>query len=212
MSHDHLQDGSIIIHRSRTYDVSMGWLIRRSDAAVLQRAGVGPGDRVLDVGTGPGYLALAASQLVVPGGAAVGIDASPEMVERARQRAAHAGAPAEYQVASAAALPFEDGSFDVVVTRLVVHHLSGDVRARALTEMHRVLRPGGRLVIADMASRAATTGHHLVAHLLGNHPEVDDELGRLAWDAGFRDVTTGPLFHGVLIGVAARRDGGLNRE
>ena len=67
MSHVHASDtptggGSIVIHRSRLYDLSFGWAIRRSDEAILRRAGVGDGDRVLDVGTGPGYLALAASR------------------------------------------------------------------------------------------------------------------------------------------------------
>ena len=128
MSHAHPEDSSIVIHRSGFYDFFAGRFVRRSDGAILARAGVGPGDRVLDVGTGPGYLALAASRLVGPEGAAVGIDASPEMIDRARMLAARAGARAEYQVASAESLPFEDGSFDVAVSRLVLHHLPGDLK------------------------------------------------------------------------------------
>ncbi len=72
------------------------------------------------------------------------------------------------------------------------------------------VRPGlevrsGRLLIADMASRAARGGHHLAAHLLGAHPEPDDALERVIWDAGFRAVLCGPLMHGFLTGVSARR-------
>jgi ubiquinone/menaquinone biosynthesis C-methylase UbiE len=204
MSHADSEASSIVIHGSGFYDFVAGRFVRRSDDAILARAGVGPGDRVLDVGTGPGYLALAASLLVGPGGAAVGIDASPEMIDRARMLAARAGARAEYQVASAQSLPFEDGSFDVAVSRLVLHHLPGDLKLQALREVLRVLRPGGRLLVADMASRAATRGHHLVAHILGTHPDPATALERLLWEAGFRQITSGPLMHGMLLGVAAR--------
>lgn len=203
MTHSHRQDGSIVLHRSRAYDLVFGRLIRRSDGPILVRAGVGPGDRVLDVGTGPGYLALAASRLVGPQGDAVGIDASREMVEQARRRAAAAGSSARYEVASAAALPFEDGSFDVVVSRLVLHHLAGDVKTRALDEVFRVLKPSGRLVIADLASPAVQRGHHLTAHVLRRQPKPDEAVERIVWDAGLREVTYGPLLRGLLTGVAA---------
>jgi ubiquinone/menaquinone biosynthesis C-methylase UbiE len=204
MSHAHPEGSSIVIHRSGFYDFFAGRFVRRSDGAILARAGVGPGDRVLDVGTGPGYLALAASRLVGPEGRAVGIDASPEMIDRARMLAARDGARAEYEVASAEALPFEDGSFDVAVSRLVLHHLPGDLKLRALREVRRVLRPGGRLLVTDMASHAAIGVHHLAAHVLGTHPDPEDALERLVWEAGFRQITSGRLMHGMLLGVAAR--------
>jgi ubiquinone/menaquinone biosynthesis C-methylase UbiE len=189
---------SIVIHRSRAYDFAFGWLIRRTDAGILSHAGVGPGDRVLDVGTGPGYLALAASRLTESHGAAVGIDASAEMIARARERAAREGSSAEFRVASAEALPFEDGSFDVAVSRLVLHHLPTDVRRSALTEIARVLAPGGRVLVADFASPTAQGAHHVAAHVLGTRPDADDALGRSLWDAGFRHITCGRLLHGVL--------------
>ncbi len=204
MSHAHPKGSSIVIHRSGFYDIVAGRFVRRSDDAILARAGVGPGDRVLDVGTGPGYLALAASRLVDPEGAAVGIDASPEMIDRARMLAAREGARAEYRLASAESLPFEDGSFDVAVSRLVLHHLPGDLKLRAMVEVRRVLRPGGRLLVADLASPAAKRAHHLAAHVLGNHPDPEDALERLVWEAGFRQITSGRLMHGMLLGVAAR--------
>lgn len=205
MSHAHAHTSSILIHRSRAYDLVFGWLIRRTDAGVLAHAGVGPGDRVLDVGTGPGYLALAAARVVGPVGAAVGIDASAEMIDRARARAAREGSKAEYRVASAEALPFEDGSFDVVVSRLVLHHLPADVKPRALADMKRVLVPGGRVLIADLASPAAQSAHHVAAHVLGSRPDTDDSLERLLWDAGFREITSGRLLHGLLAGARGEK-------
>jgi ubiquinone/menaquinone biosynthesis C-methylase UbiE len=208
MSHEHAQASGVVLHRARLYDLVFGAIITRSDGEILARAGVGPGDRVLDVGTGPGYLALAAARLVAPGGAAAGIDASPEMIARARLRAARRGVAVDYRVAGAEALPFDEGSFDAVVSRLVFHHLPGEVKRRALGEMARVLRPGGRLLIADLASVSAQGAHHVVAHPLGSAHDAGVDLARLVQDAGFVSLTQGKLMHGLLAGVAAQRPEG----
>jgi len=204
MSHAGAQTSGVVLHGSRSYDVVFGRFLRTSDAEILARAGVASGDRVLDVGTGPGYLALAASKLVAPGGAAIGIDASPEMIARARKLAARCGSAADYLVATAESLPFDDDSFDAVVSRLVFHHLPGDMKRRALGEMARVLRPGGRLLVADLASPAARGAHHVVAHLLGTHPDTGAALEDLIFEVGFTRLTHGRLMHGLLAGVAAR--------
>jgi demethylmenaquinone methyltransferase/2-methoxy-6-polyprenyl-1,4-benzoquinol methylase/phosphoethanolamine N-methyltransferase len=204
MSQTAPQTAGVVIHFGRLYDLVFGPFIRGTDAAVLDRAGVAPGDRVLDVGTGPGYLALAASDRVGPDGRAVGIDASPEMIGRAKTRAARRRSRAEYLVATAEALPFDDDAFDVVVSRLVFHHLPGDVKTAALDEMARVLKPGGRILIVDMASATAQGAHHLMAHILGRHPDAGGDLPALVHGAGFEDLTTGRFVHGMLAGVAAR--------
>jgi ubiquinone/menaquinone biosynthesis C-methylase UbiE len=212
MRHTHSQTSGIVIHGSRPYDIVFGRFIRATDDEILGRAGVVSGDRVLDVGTGPGYLALAASKLVAPDGVAIGIDASPEMIDRARMLAARQQSRAEYLVATAQSLPFEDDSFDVVVSRLVFHHLAGDVKTQALAEMARVLRPGGRLLVADFASPAAKHAHSLVAHLLGTRPDTGADLGALVQNAGFTQLTSGRLRHGMLAGVAARNPDSSAKE
>lgn len=203
MSHAHAETSGIVIHGSRAYDVVLGPFIRTTDKQILARAGVALGSRLLDVGTGPGYLALAASKLVGMDGAAVGIDASPEMIDRARKLAARRGSKAEYIVATAQTLPFDDDSFDVVVSRLVFHHLPGATKKQALSEMARVLKPGGRLLIVDLASTTARGAHRIVAHVLGNEPETGVDLMALIHGAGFRQLTCGQLVHGMLAGVAA---------
>jgi ubiquinone/menaquinone biosynthesis C-methylase UbiE len=205
MSHTHEETSGIVIHGSRTYDLLAGPFIRTTDKEILARAGVAPRARVLDVGTGPGYLALAASRMVGTDGAAVGIDASPEMIDRAKSRAARKGSSAEYLVATAEALPFDDETFDVVVSRLVIHHLTGDLKTAALAEMARVLKPGGRILLVDMASAAVQGAHHIVAHIMGNRPDIGVDLGALLDAAGFTQLTSGPLMHGFLTGVSGVR-------
>lgn len=100
---------------------------------------------VLDVGCGTGALAIPMAG--VPGVAVTGVDGDPEVLDRARRKP---GADAvRWREAMADALPADDASFDVVTTSLLLHHLSPGTKAAALTEMHRVLRPGGSLLVAD---------------------------------------------------------------
>ncbi|MDQ3944164.1 MAG: class I SAM-dependent methyltransferase, partial [Actinomycetota bacterium] len=111
--------------------------------AVLEALGPVDGMRILDAGCGPGLL----SRELVAGGAAsvVGVDASARMVDLATQNVA---GPVEFRVHDLAE-PLswlDDGSFDVAVMALVIHHL--DDRSAALREIARFLRPGGRLVIS----------------------------------------------------------------
>ena len=80
MSHVHEQTTGIVIHGSWPYDIFFGPLIRTTDAEILRRVCVAPGDHVLDVGTGPGYLALVASKLVSPDGVAVGVPQVRDML------------------------------------------------------------------------------------------------------------------------------------
>jgi arsenite methyltransferase len=112
-------------------------------------AGLVPGERVLDVGCGAGLDALVAAAAVGPDGDVVGVDITPEMIERANEAAASApSARVRFVVADAAErLPFGDGSFDAVQSNGCLN-LSPRKR-ELLTEVHRVLRPGGRLALCD---------------------------------------------------------------
>jgi ubiquinone/menaquinone biosynthesis C-methylase UbiE len=104
-----------------------------------------PGAAVLDVATGPGHLAVALAGL---GLRATGLDVSRTCVEIAREKAAAAGVAAEFHEGNAAALPFPDASFDFAVCRASFKNFSDP--AGALREMRRVLRPGGRALVADL--------------------------------------------------------------
>jgi ubiquinone/menaquinone biosynthesis C-methylase UbiE len=102
------------------------------------------GERVLDVATGNGITALAAARRFAD---VTGIDYVPTLVERARERAAADRLPADFRVADAEALPFEDASFDVVLSTVGVMFAPDQQRAAA--EMLRVCRPGGRIGLAS---------------------------------------------------------------
>ncbi|GAA2424767.1 class I SAM-dependent methyltransferase [Streptomyces macrosporus] len=130
------------------------WIRRRMFVRLAERAGVGPGDRVLDVGCGTGALTRAVAAAVSPGGSVLGVDPSRQMVEYARRRAERRGENSSFALGVAQELDAEDGSFDAVVSSFAVHHVPEDRRERAFAEMFRVLRPGGRLLVADFRGHA----------------------------------------------------------
>ncbi|HEX2076023.1 MAG TPA: methyltransferase domain-containing protein [Geodermatophilus sp.] len=110
-----------------------------------------PGERVVDVGSGAGFDSFVAAGQVGPAGRVVGVDMTPEMLEKATATAAVLGLDGvEFRSGLAEALPVEDGWADVVISNGVIN-LCADKRA-VLSEIRRVLKPGGWLQFADIAS------------------------------------------------------------
>jgi SAM-dependent methyltransferase len=115
---------------------------------ILAALGLKPGEDVLDIGSGPGYLACEMGSGVGPGGSVTGVDPSENMLSIARARPRPAGsALVEFRAGEATALPCAGNSFDVVTSTQVYEYVE-DVPA-ALAEARRVLRPGGRLLVLD---------------------------------------------------------------
>src|SRR5215831_1381816 len=113
---------------------------------VVDLARIAPGERILDVGCGPGRLALAAAAVTGSAGEACGIDPAPEMIALARRTAAQRAVRARFDVGVIEALPYPDQRFDVVLSSLMLHHLPDDLKRRGLAEIHRVLKVDGRIV------------------------------------------------------------------
>ena len=116
--------------------------------AVLAALAPRPGERVLDLGCGPGFLAADLAAAVGPGGRVHGVDASPSMLALARGReAAASAAPLELSEGDVEALAFPDASFDAAACTQVYEYVDGI--EGALAEARRVLAPGGRLAVLD---------------------------------------------------------------
>ncbi|MEV5744897.1 class I SAM-dependent methyltransferase [Microbispora rosea] len=192
---EHAEAGGTVDH-PRAYEIfaSIGYGGGRRAAftRVATLARPRAGQRILDVGCGTGYLTRILAPVVTPGGHVTGVDLSPPMIEYARRRAP---GNCTYVVGEGQSLPFPDDSFDAVVSSLAVHHIPRDARPRALREMFRVLRPGGRLVIAEFRPPRHPLAARLVGMLTGPAMRHDprDLLGSLIPDAGFRVEDEGDL-------------------
>jgi ubiquinone/menaquinone biosynthesis C-methylase UbiE len=166
---------------------------QRLREATVALATIAPEERVLDIGCGTGTLLLTAARLH-PSARYRGIDPAPEMIDRARAKAARAGVELTLEVGVAEALELEDASVDVVLSSLMLHHLPPPTLDLALAEAVRVLRPGGRLVVIDFPGAGPL--FHRLGGLLGRDSHgAEGHLQRVRTrviELGLSGVETGP--------------------
>jgi arsenite methyltransferase len=162
----------------------------------VRHAGLRPDEDVVDLGSGGGIDCLLAARAVGPSGSVVGIDFLPEMVDRGTRAAHEAGIDnVRFVVGEIEALPLPDESADVVISNGVVN--LSPRKVRVLAEAFRVLRPGGRLAIADLILE------HDLPPEIQTHPAawagcLSGALSEVALykglrRAGFRDVSIRPI-------------------
>jgi ubiquinone/menaquinone biosynthesis C-methylase UbiE len=148
---------------------------------LLDQAAAEPGQRVLDLGCGTGTLAIWTKQRH-PDAEVVGLDGDPEVLERGRRKAADAGVDVRLDEGMSFELPYEDGSFDRVLSSLFFHHLMPDAKSSTAAEIERVLRPGGELHVADFgppSDRLAWLGAQGLRRFDGYKNTLDNLEGRL---------------------------------
>jgi demethylmenaquinone methyltransferase/2-methoxy-6-polyprenyl-1,4-benzoquinol methylase/phosphoethanolamine N-methyltransferase len=181
-----------VIHWAKHYDLvaqimtlgRAGQVRRKS----IEAAYIAPGECVLDVGCGTGDLALLAKERTGSTGQVSGLDASPEMIDVARRKAARRHADVDFRLGVIERLPYPDAAFDVVLSSLMMHHLPADLKPLALAEIQRALKPNGRLLIIDFKGMLEQQG-----------------VARLLQQAGFVQVEQGVVWSKQLGFVRARK-------
>jgi ubiquinone/menaquinone biosynthesis C-methylase UbiE len=168
---------------------------------LVQFANVQPGERVLDVACGTGIVARQIAPRLGSQGTVIGLDLNPDMLNVGRAAAEREGLAIGWRVSPAEELQFPDGSFDLVVCQFGLMFFTD--RHKALTEMYRVLRTGGRVVVSvwqgldrhpfyqilhDVSKQHLGKSSVQAVFSLGD----SDELGRLLTEAGFQQVEIEP--------------------
>jgi demethylmenaquinone methyltransferase/2-methoxy-6-polyprenyl-1,4-benzoquinol methylase len=173
------------------------WRDRAAD-----RARVAPGDRVLDVATGTGDLALELARRVWPGGEVLGSDFSEGMLDRARAKADKLGSQRvrpRFEWADATDLPYADDSFDAATVGFGARNF--DDLAGGLAEMARVVRPGGRVVVLEITTPARAPLSHfyrlwfdrvvpVIGHAAGAAGSISARLRGVPADSTIADAYT----------------------
>ncbi len=161
--------------------------VREIRQKTINLACIQPGEQVLDVGCGTGTLAIEVACRVGTTGRVVGVDPGTQQIARARSKAARGNLPIDFQIGVIEQLPFLDQTFDVVFSTLMMHHLPAPLKRQGLAEIARVLKPGGRLVIADFKHKQERAGQAARFHAGGSR--IPD-LTAIISDASFQQVET----------------------
>lgn len=191
------QAGSLVSYLDHVNSLAGADPYKRESIRLLE---LGQGDSVLEVGCGAGDDALALVPLVGTAGSVAGIDLSETMVETARGRAMERGAAVDFRVGNAERLEFADGSFDACRSMRTFQHLADP--QKALSEMVRVSRSGGRVVIAepDWGTMAVDSPDRALTRTLLNcrcdstlNGWIGRQLPRLFHQAGLERISVSPV-------------------
>jgi ubiquinone/menaquinone biosynthesis C-methylase UbiE len=206
-----VQTTGATIHWASSYDILTGLMglgvNTPNSRMICEMAGIKGGDKVLDLGCGTGNLTLTVETYTGLSGAACGLDASPQMIATARAKAKRRGSQAAYKLGLIEKIDYPEATFDVIVSRLVMHHLPEDLKRLGLAEMLRVLRPGGRLFLVDFSRPSNHILGHITSIFVGQHMAQTSvwDLPPMVQDAGFVDVASGPTRSAYMAFVSAKK-------
>jgi ubiquinone/menaquinone biosynthesis C-methylase UbiE len=181
---------------TRIYDPAVALTSRERGfkRRLLERAAIGDGERVLDLACGTGTLAIEIKKEASKAKVSA-LDADPAILARARAKASEAGVKIAFDQGFSNELPYEARSFDVVVSTLFFHHLGDEAKADTAEEIRRVLKPGGRILIADWgrpqdpAMRMAFLGVQLLDGFRTTSSNVAGRLPDFLRDAKLKRVS-----------------------
>jgi len=184
-----------LIRWASFYDLSVNIMtlgrVRRLRTLTVDHTLLKAGESVLDVGCGTGGVTIPAKHQVGKNGRAAGIDPAPEMIAVARRKASRAGLEIDFRVGVIESLPFPDRTFDAVTSSLMMHHLPEHVRVKGLAEIRRVLKPGGRLLMADMMRPGPSFLKRFTSLVLHHGQGMRfgiEDLPGLLQEAGFEEI------------------------
>jgi ubiquinone/menaquinone biosynthesis C-methylase UbiE len=207
-SHTDHHNRDHLIYWAWLYDLGSGLLGRRGRRlreTIADDLALQPGDHVLDVGCGPGRLARVFAERVAPTGSVTGIDPSQQMINRATAQAGKHGVPVRFQVGYAQSLPFPDAMFDAVACTLALHHVAEDDQQTAVAEMYRVLKPGGRLLIAEFQKGPGLRHPRPRWLRRSTHEDMIDRARNLVTTAGFTGISGAGTNLSWLAKITARK-------
>jgi ubiquinone/menaquinone biosynthesis C-methylase UbiE len=201
-----------IIHWTSQYDIFAGLMGLGVNGAnsrmIVEMAKIKPGDKVLDVGCGTGDLTLTAKKYAGASGSAYGIDASPQGIDLARKKAKRSGSAAVFEVGLIEKIAYPDATFDVVISRLVIHHLPDDLKRQGFKEIFRVLKPGGLVFLADFKPPTNPILAHVASALVGHRMMMQSNVSSIPpmlMEAGFIVVASGPTRSALLAFVSGKK-------
>lgn len=167
--------------------------------ATVNLAGVKPGDCILEVGCGTGTLTLTAKKKAGVSGRVYGIDLIPGMIEASKQKAAQTNEEITFQVAGIDSIPFSDSKFDVVMCSFMIFHMSEEVRKKGISEIQRVLKPQGRLLVVDLALPAQPLQRAVAKMFFGGMLQHElQELVPIMKACGFSEIEIAPVKFQIL--------------
>ena len=209
--------GRTLDHAAFVYDffepILMLGKVSQYNQKIISLLDISPDHQILDLGCGTGVLTQAIGDRLDSGkgGISIGIDAAAKMITVARKK--RETKTCRFEVAAAEELPFNTDSFDAVVSSLFFHHLPLDLKKRSLDEAFRVLKPGGKIVIADMHTPYTFFGSVIsqVSRYFFMQPQIGENiqgvLPGLIEDSGFNRPSLAARYFGyIAIFLSQKRD------